>query len=33
VDPRTIFRHLEKLEAERMGRPPPPDSEDTEDTA
>jgi transcriptional regulator with GAF, ATPase, and Fis domain len=27
VDPRTIFRHLEKLEAERQGRPPPPDEE------
>ncbi|BDG06583.1 sigma 54-interacting transcriptional regulator [Anaeromyxobacter oryzae] len=25
VDPRTIFRHLEKLEAERRGQPPPPD--------
>ena len=27
VDPRTIFRHLEKLEAERRGLPPPPDEE------
>jgi transcriptional regulator with PAS, ATPase and Fis domain len=25
VDPRTIFRHLEKLEAERTGKPAPPD--------
>ena len=25
VDPRTIFRHLEKLEAERTGRPLPPE--------
>jgi transcriptional regulator with PAS, ATPase and Fis domain len=25
VDPRTIFRHLEKLEAERRGEPPPLD--------
>ena len=33
VDPRTIFRHLEKLEAERMGRPAPPDPEDAEDSA
>jgi DNA-binding NtrC family response regulator len=24
VDPRTIFRHLEKLESERRGAPPPP---------
>ena len=32
VDPRTIFRHLEKLEAERMGRPAPPDPEDAEDS-
>jgi transcriptional regulator with GAF, ATPase, and Fis domain len=31
VDPRTIFRHLEKLEAERHGTPPPPD--DAEDPA
>ena len=30
VDPRTIFRHLEKLEAERTGKPLPPD--DPEDT-
>ncbi|HEY8210178.1 MAG TPA: sigma-54 dependent transcriptional regulator, partial [Myxococcaceae bacterium] len=28
VDPRTIFRHLEKLEAERTGRTLPPDSEE-----
>ncbi len=28
VDPRTIFRHLEKLEAERRGETPPPDEED-----
>jgi transcriptional regulator with GAF, ATPase, and Fis domain len=27
VDPRTIFRHLEKLEAERRGQPPPSDEE------
>ncbi|HEX9052596.1 MAG TPA: sigma 54-interacting transcriptional regulator [Anaeromyxobacter sp.] len=27
VDPRTIFRHLEKLDAERRGLPPPPDEE------
>jgi len=27
VDPRTIFRHLEKLDAERRGVPPPPDEE------
>ncbi len=27
VDPRTIFRHLERLEAERRGLPPPPDEE------
>ncbi len=27
VDPRTIFRHLEKIEAERRGLPPPPDEE------
>ncbi len=27
VDPRTIFRHLEKLEAERTGRAPPPDDD------
>jgi transcriptional regulator with GAF, ATPase, and Fis domain len=27
VDPRTIFRHLEKLEAERRGQPFPPDEE------
>jgi transcriptional regulator with GAF, ATPase, and Fis domain len=30
VDPRTIFRHLEKLEAERRGLPPPPDDEEGE---
>ncbi len=28
VDPRTIFRHLEKMEAERTGRPLPPEPED-----
>jgi transcriptional regulator with GAF, ATPase, and Fis domain len=28
VDPRTIFRHLEKLEAERNGKPLPPDDPD-----
>ncbi|WP_242340009.1 MULTISPECIES: sigma 54-interacting transcriptional regulator [Anaeromyxobacter] len=28
VDPRTIFRHLEKLEAERRGQKLPPDEED-----
>ncbi len=28
VDPRTIFRHLEKLEAERGGRAPEPDPEE-----
>jgi transcriptional regulator with GAF, ATPase, and Fis domain len=27
VDPRTIFRHLEKLEAEKAGRPIPPDED------
>ncbi|HET9554612.1 MAG TPA: sigma 54-interacting transcriptional regulator, partial [Anaeromyxobacteraceae bacterium] len=27
VDPRTIFRHLERMEAERSGEPPPPDEE------
>jgi len=27
VDPRTIFRHLERLEAERRGEPPPPEEE------
>jgi transcriptional regulator with PAS, ATPase and Fis domain len=27
VDPRTIFRHLERMEAERRGEPPPPDEE------
>ena len=31
VDPRTIFRHLERLEAEREGRPMTPESEFTED--
>ena len=30
VDPRTIFRHLEKLEAERRGQAPPPDDEEIE---
>jgi transcriptional regulator with GAF, ATPase, and Fis domain len=30
VDPRTIFRHLEKLEAERRGEPPEPDDEGQE---
>jgi DNA-binding NtrC family response regulator len=25
VDPRTIFRHLEKMEAEKQGTPLPPD--------
>jgi transcriptional regulator with GAF, ATPase, and Fis domain len=29
VDPRTIFRHLEKLEAERRGEPLPDDDEET----
>jgi len=28
VDPRTIFRHLERLEAERRGDPPPPQEEE-----
>jgi transcriptional regulator with GAF, ATPase, and Fis domain len=28
VDPRTVFRHLEKLEAERSGQKLPPDEED-----
>jgi transcriptional regulator with GAF, ATPase, and Fis domain len=27
VDPRTIFRHLERMEAERRGEPPPPEEE------
>jgi transcriptional regulator with GAF, ATPase, and Fis domain len=27
VDPRTIFRHLERMEAERSGEPPPPEEE------
>ena len=30
VDPRTIFRHLEKLEAEKQGRKLPPDDSDTD---
>ncbi len=33
VDPRTVFRHLEKLEAERAGRPMPPDDEPGADGA
>jgi transcriptional regulator with PAS, ATPase and Fis domain len=33
VDPRTVFRHLEKLEAERAGRPLPPDDEPGADGA
>ena len=28
VDPRTIFRHLERMEAERRGEAPPPDDEE-----
>jgi transcriptional regulator with GAF, ATPase, and Fis domain len=28
VDPRTIFRHLERMEAERRGEAPPPDEEE-----
>jgi transcriptional regulator with PAS, ATPase and Fis domain len=28
VDPRTVFRHLERLEAERRGQRPPPDQEE-----
>jgi transcriptional regulator with GAF, ATPase, and Fis domain len=28
VDPRTIFRHLERMEAERRGEAPPPDQEE-----
>jgi DNA-binding NtrC family response regulator len=28
VDPRTIFRHLEKMEAEKTGKPLPPDEEE-----
>jgi transcriptional regulator with GAF, ATPase, and Fis domain len=28
VDPRTIFRHLERMEAERRGESPPPDEEE-----
>jgi DNA-binding NtrC family response regulator len=28
VDPRTIFRHLERMEAERIGEPPPQDHEE-----
>ena len=31
VDPRTIFRHLEKLEAERRGQPPPPEPDEEDD--
>ncbi len=31
VDPRTIFRHLEKLEAERRGEPLPQDLDDVEE--
>jgi len=30
VDPRTVFRHLEKLEAERRGGEPPADDEEGE---
>jgi transcriptional regulator with GAF, ATPase, and Fis domain len=33
VDPRTIFRHLEKLEAERQGRSLPPDEQESEELA
>jgi transcriptional regulator with GAF, ATPase, and Fis domain len=33
VDPRTIFRHLEKLEAERTGRTLPPDESDLDESA
>ncbi len=29
VDPRTIFRHLERMEAERRGEPPPAEEEET----
>jgi DNA-binding NtrC family response regulator len=28
VDPRTIFRHLEKLEAEKTGKPLPPEEDE-----
>lgn len=31
VDPRTIFRHLEKLEAEKSGRKLPPDDDDIDE--
>jgi len=31
VDPRTIFRHLEKMEAERTGKVLPPDEEGEEE--
>jgi DNA-binding NtrC family response regulator len=30
VDPRTIFRHLERMEAERRGEPQPPESDPAE---
>jgi len=30
VDPRTIFRHLERMEAERRGEPPPPEADGAE---
>ncbi|MBX5483871.1 MAG: sigma 54-interacting transcriptional regulator [Myxococcaceae bacterium] len=33
VDPRTIFRHLEKLEAEKQGRRLPPDEDDASELA
>ncbi len=33
VDPRTIFRHLEKLEAERTGRTLPPDETELDESA
>jgi two-component system, NtrC family, response regulator AtoC len=33
VDPRTIFRHLEKLDAERTGRTLPPDDTEYDDSA
>ncbi len=33
VDPRTIFRHLEKLEAERTGRALPPDDTELDESA
>jgi len=32
VDPRTIFRHLERIEAERRGERPPPDAEEEPST-